>query len=266
MFEAVGNYLGRLASPAYNPIHVAVELILIGLVVYVCLRFLRGTRGERLFSGVVIVLVVTTLLVRVLAKQFRLERIEVLYTPFVAGMFLVALVVFQPELRRGLMRLGEARWLRPWSREVSDVVDHLVDAAEYLSKNKIGAIIAIERDVGLGSVIESGTKLDAELSADLLKTLFWPGSALHDLGVIIRRGRVAAAGCQFPLAESGELDRSLGGRHRAAVGLSSDSDAVVIVVSEESGGLSVAERGRLRHGLDLGELRITLMGSLVEGT
>ncbi|MFQ6047995.1 MAG: diadenylate cyclase [Phycisphaerae bacterium] len=228
MFQAVRSYFQRLRSPAYDPLHVLIELVLIGLVVYACVRFLRGTRGERLFSGVAFVLVLATLLVNVVAKQLDLERINVLYTPFVAGMFLVALVVFQPELRRGLMRLGETRWLRPWSREVGEIVNHLVAAAEYLSKNKIGAIIAIEREVGLGSIIEAGTRLDAELSADLLKTIFWPGSALHDLGVVIQRGRIAAAGCQFPLAESGELDHALGGRHRAAVGLSNDSDAIVL--------------------------------------
>jgi len=265
MFEAVVSYLQRLRSPAYSPTAIVIELLLIGLVVYSCVRFLRGTRGERLLSGVVLVLLVATLLVKVFAKQFNLERINVLYTPFVAGLFLVALVVFQPELRRGLMRLGEARWLRPWSREVGEVVDHLVAATEYLSKNKIGAIIAIEREVGLGSIIESGRRLDADLSADLLKTIFWPGSALHDLGVVVQRGRVAAAACQFPLAESDELHPTVGGRHRAAAGLSNDSDAVVLVVSEETGAISIAERGQLRQGLALPNLREALLDLLAPG-
>jgi diadenylate cyclase len=160
------------------------------------------------------------------------------------------------------MRLGVARWLRPWARDVGEVVEHLVGAAEYFAKNKIGAIIAIEREVALGATIESGRRLDAELSADLLKTIFWPGSAMHDLGVVIQRGRVAAAACQFPLAESDELDRTLGGRHRAAVGMSNDSDAVVLVVSEETGAISLAERGRLEHGLGLQELRRRLLTML----
>jgi diadenylate cyclase len=259
MFEAVVSYLQRLRSPAYSPVVIAFELVLIGLVVYGCVRFLRGTRGERLLSGVVLVLVVVTLLVKVIAKQFNLERIDVLYEPIVAGLFLVTLVVFQPELRRGLMRLGQARWLRPWSREVGEVVDHLVAASEYFSKNRIGAIIAIEREVGLGSIIESGRKIDAELSVDLLKSLFWPGSALHDLGVVVQRGRVAAAGCQFPLVESYDPDPSLGGRHRAAAGLSSDSDALVLVVSEETGAIAIAEHGKLRRGLGLPRLREELL-------
>jgi len=264
MFDLVREYIDRLGSPAYNPWRVATELVLIGVVVYGCVRFLRGTRGERLFSGVVVILVAATVLVQVVAKEFGLERINVLYPPFVAGMFLVALVVFQPELRRGLMRIGESRWLRPWGREVTEVVDHLVNAAEYFSKNKIGAIIAIEREVGLASIIEGGTRLDAELSADLLKTIFWPGSALHDLGVVVQRGRVAAAGCQFPLTETGEMDQSYGGRHRAAVGMANDSDAVVLVVSEETGAVSLAHRGRLDQGVDLGQLRELLLGLLAQ--
>ena len=266
MFDLIRDYFQRLHSPAYNLGHVAIELILIGVVVYACVRFLRGTRGERLFSGVVVVLVAVTIVVKVVAREFGLERVDVLYGPFVTGMFLVALVVFQPELRRGLMRVGEARWLRPWARGVGEVVDHLVAASEYFSKNKIGAIIAIEREVPLGSIIEGGMRLDAELSAELLKTVFWPGSVLHDLGVIIQRGRIAAAGCQFPLAEVGELDQSFGGRHRAAVGMSHDSDAVVLVVSEETGMISLAHRGVLRQGVPIDRLRDALMALLAEGT
>ncbi len=117
----------------------------------------------------------------------------------------------------------------------------------------------------MGSIIESGRRLAADLSADLLKTIFWPGSALHDLGVVVQRGRVAAAACQFPLAESDELHPTVGGRHRAAAGLSNDSDAVVLVVSEETGAISIAERGQLQQGLALPNLREALLELLAPG-
>ncbi|NLE60704.1 MAG: hypothetical protein GX616_20350, partial [Planctomycetes bacterium] len=111
--------------------------------------------------------------------------------------------------------------------------------------NKIGALIAIERDVGLSAITEEGVRLDARLSAELINTIFWPGSALHDLGVVIQNGRIAAAGCEFPLVDAEGVDRSMGSRHRAAIGLSLESDAIVVVVSEETGSISIAERGRL---------------------
>src|SRR6185312_4937416 len=133
-------------------------------------------------------------------------------------------------------------------------------SASFLSRRKIGALIAIEREVGLGGIAESGTRLNADLTAELLNTIFWPNSPLHDLGVIISQGRVAYAGVQFPLAESGELERELGSRHRAAVGMSQESDAVVVVVSEETGDISVAERGQLIRKLTAEGLR----GLLIE--
>lgn len=252
----------RAVHSGYGPLNVLLEWFLIGSVVYAFVRFLRGTRGSRVFTGVAFVLVAGTLMVNLVAEQLGLERIKVLYTPFVSGMFLVALVVFQPELRRGLMRLGEKRWFAGFGRDVDNLVDEICRAVAYLSKNKIGALMAVERDVPLGVTAAGGTRLDAELTAELLMTIFWPGSALHDLGVIIQSGRLAAAGCQFPLVESEELEQTFGSRHRAAVGLSQESDAVIVVVSEETGIISIAERGRLLRPLTVETLRHTLQEML----
>ena len=154
-------------------------------------------------------------------------------------------MVFQPELRRALMRLGETRLFRGFGQQVNEEIEALVESATFCSRRKVGALIAIERETGLGGIAESGTRLNAELSAELLNTIFWPNSPRHDLGVIISQGRVTYAGVQFPLAESGDLERELGSRHRAAVGMSQESDAVVLVVSEETGDVSIAERGQL---------------------
>ena len=239
-----------------------IELLLIGGVVYAMLRFLHGTRGARLVRAVVIILVLSFAVVRVLATRFEFDRINVLYPYFVLAVFLVSLVAFQSELRRMLIRLGEGGWLQGWSKSAVEVIDPVVTAVERLSKRKIGALIAIERRTETGALIESGVRLDAQVSSELLETIFWPGSALHDLGVIIHGNRISAAGCQLPLVESGEVDRALGSRHRAALGMSHEADAVVIVVSEETGAISVAIRGRLRRSLTLDALRSTLTKEL----
>src|SRR5262249_32276948 len=148
------------------------ELLLIGIVVHLVLRFLRGTRGERLFRGVAMVLLVATIIVSVLADQLELERIKVLYPPFLVGMLLVALVAFQPELRRALIRLAAPRFLSNLSGELERALDAIVECADYCSRNKIGALIAIERATQLAALMESGIRLDAEVTAPLLNTIF----------------------------------------------------------------------------------------------
>ena len=250
------------AVRAYHPGQVLIELILIGAVVWWVITFLRGTRGARMLKGVAFVLISLYLIVRLVGTQFGLTRIEFLYRQFLIFASVATVVVFQPELRRALMRLGETRLFRSWSSQVDDEIDALVEAAQFLSRRKIGALVAIERDVGLGGIAESGTRVGAELSAPLLETLFWPNSPLHDLGVIVSGGKIAYAGVQFPLAESGDLERELGSRHRAAVGMSQESDAVVLVVSEETGDVSIAERGQLIRKLTPEGLR-GLLGELL---
>jgi len=238
---------------------VALELLLIGLFVYAVMRFLRGTRGARMLKGVGFLLVVVYLLVRLVAREYRLERIEFLYGKFLFIAAFAVVVVFQPELRRALMRLGETRFFRNWSQEIHQDIDAIVEAATFCARHKIGALVAIERDVGLGGIAESGTRLNAELSAPLLNTIFWPNTPLHDLGVIVSNGRITYAGVQFPLAESGDLEKELGSRHRAAVGMSQETNAVVVVVSEETGDISVAERGHLVRKLAPEALRGLLL-------
>ncbi len=247
------NFLRAVESYAWWV--VAIELLLIGLVVFWVLRFLRGTRGARMLKGIAFVLISLYLLVRIVGTQFGLDRIEFLYRQFLIFAAAACVVVFQPELRRALMRLGETRLFRGWSSQIDEEIEALVEAATFLSRRKIGALVAIEREVGLGGIAESGTRINADLGASLLQSLFWPNSPLHDLGVIVSQGRIAYAGVQFPLAESGDLERELGSRHRAAVGLSQESDAVVLVVSEETGDVSIAERGQLIRKLTPDGLR-----------
>ncbi len=239
-----------------------IELVLIGAAVYATMRFLRGTRGARLLRGFILLLVGSTLLLYWAANMFDLARIQVLGPIFIGALFLVALVAFQPELRRALIRLGATTWIVESTQEMDRVIDQVVEAAAYLSKNKIGAILAFERATEFGALAENGVVLDAEVTKQLLTTIFWPGSSLHDMGVIISQGRVSAAAVQFPLTDSEEISTSLGSRHRAAIGLSQESDAVVMVVSEETGTISIVKGGEMQSGLTLETLRQMLRTEL----
>jgi diadenylate cyclase len=171
------------------------------------------------------------------------------------------LVVFAPELRAALAHLGQARFARVFRQmEQREVAEEIVEAVERLSRSGIGAIIAIERDVPLDQWAESGSLMEAKVSADLLLTIFTPYSPLHDGAVIIRGDLIIAAGCILPLSQKPLADRALGTRHRAALGLSDESDALVVVVSEERSTISVAERGRLWRDITTAELRDLLSG------
>ncbi|HEX7009756.1 MAG TPA: diadenylate cyclase CdaA [Phycisphaeraceae bacterium] len=257
--QLLQRVLGYLRT---EPFEVLIELAVIWVVVYVVFRFLRGTRGARVIKGVAVLLIIGTLTIQVLGRENAFERLNFLYSNFLAFASLMLVIVFQPELRRALVQLGEARFFRQTGLRKARVVEELLAAVQYLSRNKIGALIAIEQQVGLGGIVEVGTRLDAEVSKELLNTIFWPGSALHDMGVVIRGDRIVAAGVQFPLAEGENIPQELGSRHRAAIGLSQEADALVIVVSEETGTISIAERGSLTRGLTADELRPILTRGL----
>jgi diadenylate cyclase len=253
MIDQIVSYFQYLWG-TYRSVSVLIELAMIGFVVYSVTRFLRGTGGERLLKGLVVV-VLGFWILSALTVVLDLERIRFLFQYFLVGVLAVAAIAFQPELRRGLMRLGGATFSRTSVPHMAQVIEQVVDATAVMAKAKIGAIIAFEREVGLADLVASGTPLDGEVTADLLRTIFWPGSPLHDMGVVVRGGKVAAAGVQFPLAEYGEFDRLLGSRHRAAIGLSKESDAVILVISEETGAISLATDGKLNRFLTLEQLR-----------
>jgi diadenylate cyclase len=253
MFREIANYI-RDALSSYSWIAILLELALIGFVVYSVMRFLRGTGGEKLFKGIVFLLL-GFWGISFLVERLELERIGFLLQYFLVGVLVVSVIAFQPELRRGLMQLGGTRFSRASAPAMERVIEQVVGASAVMSKAKIGALVAFEREVGLGDLVAGGTQLDAEVTEELLNTIFWPGSPLHDMGVVIRRCRVTAAGVQFPLAEHGEYDRLLGSRHRAAIGLSKETDAVVVVISEETGAIGLALEGKLTRFLTLEQLR-----------
>ena len=251
------NYLDRLYQTF--TLKDALEIALIAGLVYLVYRSLRGTRGARVVRGFIFVLVTSIVLLRILTDYLHMERLNYLYERLVPVLLITAIIIFQPELRRSLVRLGENPLLRLFLRQrTSALVDRIVRAVTTLSRNRVGAIIAIERDNRLAGLAEGGIALDAELTSDLLTTIFWPGSPLHDMGVVICGGRIAAAGCEFPLSHEAILDPHFGTRHRAAVGLTEETDAVVIAVSEETGNISLAVGGELETPLDADQLRTRL--------
>lgn len=248
-----------LGNPAqlirsYPVFEVILEMAVIWVCVYAVFRFLRGTRGAGVIKGFAILLVLVTLLTRVFGHNSdAFARLNFIYERFLGLLAIMLIVVFQPELRQALIRLSNPAHFRGL-RSGQRVVTAIADAVLFLSKNQFGAIIAVERNVQLGGLVETGQPIDAQISSSLLETIFWPNSPLHDLGVVVRGDRVLAAGVQFPLAEEGTLPPNVGSRHRAAVGLTKESDCLVVVVSEETGNIALAENGRIEFNIPREEL------------
>jgi len=239
------------------------ELVAIGLVVYWVVDFLEGTRGERLFRAVMFILLVGFLVLKLVVGRLPLERLQYLYNGFLVGVLIIAVTAFQPEVRRALMRIGQSHFWSSASLQLSRTVEELVAAVTELSSARIGAIIVIEKRVALGEFIETGVRIDARVTSELIRTIFQPGTALHDMAVLIRGDRIIAARVQLPLAEAAGMDSAgLGSRHRAAIGITTGSDAVCVVVSEETGVISIAENGRLTRKLDDSMLKKHLAGVL----
>lgn len=232
------------------------EILVISAVIYAVLLMLRGTRGAGMMRGVAILAAFALVFSGV--RYLGLLRISWLLEKLLAVSAVALVVIFQPELRRMLVRLGQTRFMSFLGKPRSRGLDEVLSAVATMSKRRIGALIAIQREESLTPVVEGGTRLEAEVSDDLLCTIFHPNTPLHDGGVVIRSNRVAAAGCLFPLSENTKLPRELGTRHRAALGLTEETDAVAVVVSEESGKISVAVKGDLMHDLSLDELKSAL--------
>lgn len=253
LFDRLGTY------PWWE---VLTEIAVIWLVVYFVFRFVQGTRAAGALKGILVLFIVVTLIARILSGD-SFGRLAFLYDRLLGIGAIAMVVIFQPELRRAVIRLGESPFFRQSPKDIGIIVDQLSDACAYLAKAKFGAIIVLERQIQLEGLTEGGTLLRAELSSRLIQTIFHPGTALHDLAVIVRGRVIHAAGVQLPLAEPAEMpDPGLGSRHRAAVGISKECDALVIVVSEETGLIRLAERGKLSPGFPAGAFRAQLKARL----
>jgi diadenylate cyclase len=255
------DLLADLSSGVIVEPTVLLDIVLTAILIYGVMSLIQGTRAVRLVIGAIILL-----LIYAVAQELGLRLLSgIMRAGAVVGL-LALVVIFQPELRRGLDRLGRVgswRWLLPGDQAGQQrVAGILAAAAARLSSRRAGALIVIERATGLGDMAETGIALHADLSTELLTTIFAPGTPLHDGAVIVRDDRIVAAGVMLPLAERDASLEVTGTRHRAAIGISEQTDALVIVVSEESGTISLAEGGRFARDLDEHELRQRLYGLL----
>jgi diadenylate cyclase len=237
----------------------ALEILILAVTIYYAFRFLRGTRGWPVVIGFVVVLLALTLVTTVL----DLKVLRVLLGTFSAFFAIAVLVIFQPELRRLLAELGNLPLFASAS-EQRESIEVIVQTAERLADIRIGALIAIEQSIQLQEAVESGIRVDCEATPEMLETIFFPNNAIHDGGVIIKGDRIAYAACIFPLTQRQDLNKSLGTRHRAAIGLSEETDAVIVVVSEETGLISHAYKGQLVRGVTPEELRSFLTSVIVQ--
>ena len=240
-----------------NIVGMIVEIAIICLVLYLVFRTMRGTRGAGVVKGLIITVAIAFFILYVAAVIFKLETITFMLRYFVIWGVIAVVVIFQPEIRRGLTRLGGYRLRWRGDSETARTLREVANASLALAEKKTGALIAIERNVGLNNYADGGVPIDAVVTAALLETIFYPGTRLHDGAVIIQHGRASAASCFLPLSES-ELKHSFGTRHRAALGLSEETDALVIIVSEQTGAIRIAFNGRLTGALNPDNLLATL--------
>jgi diadenylate cyclase len=237
----------------------AVEVLLLATAIYYALKFVRGTRAAPVLVG----FLASLFLLFALSAILRLEVLRWMLGAGAAFIAFAALVIFQPEIRRMLARVGDLPMFAT-ARERRENLETIVRAAERLSEARIGGLIAIEQSINLADAVSQlGIPIDCEATPEMFETIFFPNNAIHDGGVIVRGDRIAFAACIFPLTERNDLRTSLGTRHRAAIGLTEESDAIVVVVSEETGRTSYAYRGQLQRGVTPEELRSFLSSIVV---
>ncbi|HPU29072.1 MAG TPA: diadenylate cyclase CdaA [Syntrophorhabdaceae bacterium] len=227
------------------------DIVVVSIIIYRGLLFIKGTRAIQLLIGVIIVLFIFYV-----SKKLELFTLNWILNNFVGSIIIILVVIFQDDIKRMLLAIGRSPFLRKISYiEETRFYDNIANACNIMGKRKTGALIVIERDVGLEEFMEIGVRLDAEVNTELILSIFHPGSPLHDGATIIREGRIRAAGCILPLTQREDIDKSFGTRHRAAIGISEITDAIAIVVSEEKGYISYAFRGEIHKKISGDELK-----------
>lgn len=230
------------------------DIVFVAIIFYRLLLIVKGTKAAQMLIGLGLLL-----LASLLSERLELYTVNWIIQSFWAQIVIVLIILFQPEIRRALAHIGEARFLTAFtSAEELKSLDEIVKAAVALANRKMGALIVIERETSLKDFVEMGTLLDAKVSKDILLSIFHTTSPIHDGAVVIRGNRIVAAGCFLPIALSSEVSKALGTRHRAGIGLTEETDAIAIIVSEETGAISMAAAGKLETAIDMESLRIRL--------
>jgi diadenylate cyclase len=244
-----------IVSQAWRP---ALEILILAVGIYYGFLFVRGTRGAPVVTGFLALLLTLTIVTKVL----DLRVLNSLLNQFFGVLAISVVVIFQPELRRILAELGNLPLFNSARAQRGNIED-VIQTVDRLAPVRIGALIAIERNQRLDDFVEGGIEVNCELTPEMLEAIFFPNNAIHDGGVIVRDGRILRAACIFPLTQRQDLPKSVGTRHRAAIGLSEETDSVVVVVSEETGSISYAHRGQLVRPVTIEELRAFLTSMLV---
>jgi len=238
------------------------DIFLVWLVFYKLLQIIQGTKAVQLLRGIILIVVVGFA-----SELIGLNTLSYLMEQTMTWGVLAIIIIFQPELRRALEQLGRGKWFRSASQEVNEheqMIEAIVKSTHYMAKRRIGALISIERETGLNEYIETGIPLESKLTSELLINIFIPNTPLHDGAVILKNNQVAAAACYLPLSESPFVSKELGTRHRAALGISEVTDSITIVVSEETGSVSLTKNGELYRNLSLEELQNMLDSELTK--
>ena len=239
------------------------DIMIVTFIIYKLLDFIRETRAEQLAKGLLLLVVAT-----LLSKVLQLYTLHWILSGVMTVGLIAVVVIFQPELRRGLEYLGRSKFSNVLSEvdkeEAKYMVGQLVEAIDSMSASRTGALIVIEREISLSDIVETGTVVDAVISAQMIGNIFYEGATLHDGALIIRGNRLYAAGCVLPLTQNKNLNKELGTRHRAGIGITENSDALVIIVSEETGIISVAQNGKLTRFLDVKKIEKSLLNLYLE--
>ncbi|MCD6379388.1 diadenylate cyclase CdaA [bacterium] len=253
-----------MSSYQFNIIIDVLDVLIVAFIFYRLYLSMKGTRAVQMFGGLFMLIIVSFI-----ARWLNLNALNWMLGSLKTVWLIAFVILFQPELRKALTKLGQNPILRPFLKiEESTTINEIVKACFQISEKGLGALISIERNIGLQNFIETGTPLDAKVTEDLLVTLFTANSPLHDGAVIIEGSRIIAAGCILPLSQNPRLSQTIGTRHRAAIGLSEETDSINIIVSEENGMVSIALDGKLKRKLDVNTLRndlVNLIGIKAEG-
>ena len=244
-------------AASYDPLRDTLDILLVAVGVYWLLRLIQGTRAVQILVGLLLLIAMSAI-----AQIFQLTTLIWIFDHFLSSAVLIVIVLFQHDIRRMLARVGRGVSPSAVRRQETQILEEVARAAQTLAQKRVGGLIVLERDTNLDDQVEGGLALDAAVSKELLVSLFLPYSPLHDGAVLIQNGRVARASCILPLSERQDLPQGLGTRHRAALGLGEETDAVVVVVSEETSEISVVAAGELRRGLDPARLRAALREAL----
>ncbi|MBS4216459.1 MULTISPECIES: diadenylate cyclase CdaA [Neobacillus] len=240
-----------------------IDIVLVWYVIYKLINIIKGTKAVQLLKGIFVIL-----LVKVASDFFGLTTLSWMMEQVITYGFLAIIIIFQPELRRALEQLGRGRFFsrsnNPEDEDQEKTVEAIMKATDYMAKRRIGALISIERETGMSDYIETGIGLNSRISSELLINIFIPNTPLHDGAVIIQRNNVAAAACYLPLSESPFISKELGTRHRAALGISEVTDSITVVVSEETGAISLTKNGELHRDLKADEFREILTNELLD--